>query len=198
MLRIRTTLMRIQIRLFTSLRIRVRLSLRWGSESGFFLRIRILIIVMQICYTGLQTLHGHHGSDVSASKAAGFSLWSGSGFALPKLSGSRSANWFEELVWKVPGRLLSLSLFIDDDLGLDSTKYEYVQYFILIKSSLLRRENYTNVLFAAVYQSVRALYNNMTKLFFSSSEIRERIHRLGSQGNPSFVIHDIGSQCSKS
>ncbi len=100
MLQIRITEMRIQIRLFTSLRIRIRLSLWCGSGSGFFCCVRILIKVMQICYTGLHTLHGSivgdHGSDVSASKAAGFSLWSGSGSTLPKWYGSRSLK----LVWR--------------------------------------------------------------------------------------------------
>ncbi len=62
--------MRIKIRLFT---------LRCGSGSdfpfdadpdqAFFAAVRFLIKVMQICYTGLQTLHGSflgsHGSNVS-------------------------------------------------------------------------------------------------------------------------------------
>ncbi len=81
MLEIRITLMRIRIWLFTSVRIQIRLSLWCGSGSGFlsnanpyqdfFAAVRILMKVMQICYTGLQTLHGSivglHGSNVSLS-----------------------------------------------------------------------------------------------------------------------------------
>ncbi len=78
MLRICTTLMRIQIdadpdpTFHSSLRIMIRLSLWCGFESDyFFLRPLILIKVMRICYTGLQTLHGSivgsHGSNVRLS-----------------------------------------------------------------------------------------------------------------------------------